>query len=451
MPVKWEEMQGEASPFYRRQLREMSKAMAELSQDVPLLGLEEELGGLVGSSDNESQPVHRWYPFKEAFSYRLPGLVKDWLEIEPGGLAIDVFGGVGTSALSLRGSSFDRVLGIEYSPFAQFVGQTKVDWTKLDPGRIAHRIPRALAFEAEGSYRRPGLSSFSNLEIFTRERLRSLLAARDHLRGTEGLRPSERQFFLLGLAAIVEEASGAMKDGRALRIKRDRKRVSKLLRCRHEIEPQGDFVRDALARQWWAMQEDLVDLAGERAVLREVEAHHLRGDARELGEVRLSPRRPALQEGVARLSVFSPPYLNCIDYSELYKLELWLLEFVKDQKAFKNLRLGTLRSHPSVKFPERGYLASEKAAWVNLVELVSSFVERNGARREIGQMIRNYFEDMYRVFTQQLWVLEPEGWMVCIVGNSTFSRRLDTGGVWEEVWRIPLLTDVILAAIARSL
>ena len=32
-----------------------------------------------------------------------------------------------------------------------------------------------------------------------------------------------------------------------------------------------------------------------------------------------------------------PPYLNCIDYSEVYKLELWLMGFVSDQKRFREV------------------------------------------------------------------------------------------------------------------
>jgi tetrahydromethanopterin S-methyltransferase subunit E len=64
-------------------------------------------------------------------------------------------------------------------------------------------------------------------------------------------------------------------------------------------------------------------------------------------------------------------------------------------------------------------------------------------------MIANYFDDMYRVFAQQMWALKPGGWVACVVGNSTFSRRSKRGSeVADETWRLPVLTDVILAHLA---
>jgi hypothetical protein len=449
LPSHWGTAWGEPSPFYRRQLVEISSLTERLAENLPLVCLDRELGPLVGPGDNNVEPVHRWYSFKESFSHRLPGFVIDRLGIDTAGRAADVFGGVGTSTVALRGRGFDEVIGVEYSPFAHFVGKAKLDWVRLDPSRMARLIPQALAYETRDDLEPPTLSAFSNDEIFDTQRLQSLLAAREHIRALEA-RPTERSALLLGLASVIEDASGAMKDGRALRILRGRQRVSKLLRCRRGLEDSGDFVRDALARQFWAMKEDLDDLASHRADIRKAPAHHLRGDARELAEVKLSPRKPALTAGSVSFSVFSPPYLNCIDYSEIYKLELWLLEMISDQSSFRELRLGTLRSHPSVEFPDRGYMATEDAPVSELVSLVSSFIERNSARPGIGRMVRNYFDDMYRVLAQQAWVLEPGAWMVCVVGNSTFSRRLAKDGDKEEVWRIPLLTDVILAQMAEA-
>ena len=70
---------------------------------------------------------------------------------------------------------------------------------------------------------------------------------------------------------------------------------------------------------------------------------------------------------------YSPPYLNCIDYTEVYKLELWLLELVKTQAEFRQVRLGTLRSHPSVKFAERDDLADVEADVVTVINDLGDF------------------------------------------------------------------------------
>jgi hypothetical protein len=46
-------------------------------------------------------------------------------------------------------------------------------------------------------------------------------------------------------------------------------------------------------------------------------------------------------------------------------------------------------------------------------------------------------------------VLSSDGIAVCVVANSTFSRREKReDGSWSESWRLPVLTDVILAHLA---
>lgn len=43
--------------------------------------------------------------------------------------------------------------------------------------------------------------------------------------------------------------------------------------------------------------------------------------------------------------IFSPPYANSFDYTEIYKLELWFGSFVKEYFDLKKLREISLRSH----------------------------------------------------------------------------------------------------------
>jgi hypothetical protein len=447
LPHRWEQLWGEPSPFLASQLSELREHFAALAVDIPLYDHRAELGDLVGPFDNYLAPVHRWYPYKESFSYELPGYFVDQLEIEPAGTAIDVFAGVATTALGLRDRGFERVLGLEYSPFSRFVGEVKVSSPTLDLARIEGAINDLLCYRTVKGRKAPALSSFSNNKIFSPNVLDSLLSARNRIHKLDWIDAPERNFLLLALAAIVEEVSGAMKDGRALRIIGDRKRASRMLVARENLDRSGDPVRDSLTMQLAGMREDLEDLAeldeGTETTLR-----HLAGDARNLAEVKGGDRVAVFKADSASFSVFSPPYLNCIDYSEIYKLELWLLELIENPEQFRNLRLGTLRSHPSVDFPDRGYLEGVDKPFATLVDKLSTFVERNHAQAAIG---RNYFDDMYRVFAQQAWALAPGAWMVCIVGNSTFSRRIFEGEERKELWRIPVLTDVILASMAEAL
>lgn len=450
LPDEWATAWGHPSPFYRRQLVELRQALEELSLGLPLIDEGATFGPLVSPSDNQTAPIHRWYSYKEAFSYRLPKELVSRLGAGGSGFVADPFGGVATTALSLQGDPrVGQVISVEYSPFAHLIGQAKLEWHELDPRRVRTLIRRALNFTIDRTVKIPELAAFRNREIFKPTILRGLLSARAHLNRMK-LTPAERAFFITGLASVIEDLSGVMKDGRALRILRDRQRKEKCLVPREVIFVGADRVKNVLAAQWAAMVEDLEVVAIRRNKVPRDQARHLRGDARDLARVRWRGRDMFPPESIG-LFLYSPPYLNCIDYSEVYKLELWLLEFVTTQEQFRKLRLGTMRSHPSLEFPARGYLAAAKSTLVNeAVELIAGFVESNNARPDIGRMIRNYFDDMYQVFADQHEALEPGGYSVCVVGNSTFSRRDKSEGGRAERWRVPLLTDVILARLAQT-
>jgi hypothetical protein len=394
--------------------------------------------------------VHRWFRYKEGFSPALLSAVLDELGITEQVRVADVFGGVGTTGLSgLVEPRVREVRSVEYSPFARFAGRTKLAWPTLSPQRLGRLLPAALAYDRFRPVDVPELAAFSNRDIFSPNRIRTLLAARDHLRELDDASEDERAVLLLGLAAVIEDLAGAMKDGRALRIKRGRsRRASSLAETPPLVDARG-VVKRALAGQWTAMIHDLRALAAHRAQALETPTHHLAGDARMLSSIRLDRDQVAFPDGWAGLSLFSPPYLNFIDYTELYKLELWLMEYVIDQAAFREMRLGTLRSHPSVRFPERTYFENTAHVAIELVLGLSEWVAARGTRQEVAPVIRQYFEDMLEVWREQLRIVASGASAVCVVANSTFSRRQnDSRAGHHELWRLPVLTDVILAHLA---
>lgn len=450
-PSDYMELWGCPSPFFRRPIRTLTESMWDLIGEYRIIDGTDQFAELVNAVDTSSLPVHRWFTYKEAFSPRLPSRLLAQYGAGRSRTVADVFGGVATTALSLQSNhNVDRVVSVEYSPLPTFVGATKITWPQLESNNLAKAVEDALGFKVT-AISPPTLSSFSNIEVFNPTDLQSLLAARDHIRSLE-IETDTRQFLLVGLAAILEDISGTMKDGRALRIVRGRTRKPLGLSPRVPGITYDDRVKDALARQWGAMIEDINDLSPIQQSAHDREVLHLRGDARHLTEVRIR-NKEVLPSGSVGLCISSPPYLNCIDYSEVYKLESWFLEFINDQTEFRSLRLGTLRSHPSIDFPRRGYLDKIAATpIVLLLNEIAEFVERHGARRQIGRMIHNYFDDMFQVLAEQYRVLEPGGHTILVVGNSTFSRRVPGGdGERTEQWRVPVPTDLFLAKLGEHI
>lgn len=425
---------------------------AQLAQATPLTNHSSTFGSRVGAAELRDAPIHRWYSYKEGFSPCLPGAVLNLLPALGDDLLVaDVFGGVATTALALQPNPrVSEVRSIEYSPFAAFVGQTKLRWRELDVKRLRGYVGRLLDYSPDNSIVPPGLAAFSNPQIFSPVVRTSLLSAREHITMTPDLAPLERDFFLLGLAAVIEDASGAMKDGRALRIRRTRRRTpSSLGQGTSSLErDQDDEVKRLLAGQWGQMLDDLLEQTAQLVDQPAATLAHIGGNARDMGSILLPSGEPAFPDSSVDLFLFSPPYLNFIDYTEVYKLELWMLGHVTDQAAFREMRLGTLRSHPSVKFEETDAFAGWTAPVVQLVDELAGWISQYGARREVGPVVRQYFEDMFRVYQGQAAALKKGGASVCVVANSTFSRRRKTGSGPSEDWRLPVLTDVLLAHLA---
>lgn len=447
LPVGWVESWGQPSEFLKRSLSDLRVAVEDLAAGIEVIDRSEELAVLVGSLELRDAPIHRWYYYKEGFSPRLPRLMVGELGLAETGVVLDPFAGVGTTLLGLQQcEGVKEVIGIEYSPFAHFVAQTKLAACELDPLILRRHAARLIDYRLDGlRLQIPALTSFTNERIFDRAVLCELLAARERITCDATLTSEERSFFLLGLAAIVEDMSGAMKDGRALRVRNGRRRRPNFLVPTSGAR-DGSGVRATLFNHWSAMIEDCNSVEARPSALASATLH--RGDARELH--RLMSRRSSAPGSAVGLAVFSPPYLNCVDYTEVYKLELWLLGMVENQQQFRVLREGTLRSHPSIAFPERPSPFTGDAAVFGVVASLSQFLADQLPRAPVGRMVAAYFKDMYEVFTRLAKVLAPGAAAACVVANSTFCRRTTLEDGREENWCVPILTDVLLARLAAA-
>jgi hypothetical protein len=446
LPAGWEQSWYARDDGLAKRLHELRSSLEDLALNVPTFDRRNSLSDLVSAGDLASAPVHRWYSYKEGFSPRLPHLVLELLSNVPRRVVADTFGGVGTTPLTLQfAEEVERVIGIEYSPFAHFVGETKLAWKELSSTRLRRDALR-LARSPLSKAALPELTSFHDGRIFPPSVAQSLVSVRNTIQSDKKLADAERDFLLLGLASIVEDVSGVVKDGRALRVISGRRRTPKALRPLREAVA-GTEVAAVLLNQWRAMIEDLETMAPLRELV-STETSHYRGDARDLSAIQVAGKSVLSPESVDCF-IYSPPYLNCIDYTEVYKLELWLLEFVTDQAAFRGLRLGTLRSHPSVEFPATLRFQNLDVPVTRTVENLASFVEEQHLRPNMGRMIRNYFEDMFAAFREQQRVLAPGGAIACVVANSTFSRREKIDDQRHELWRLPVPSDLILAGLAE--
>jgi hypothetical protein len=385
---------------------------------------------LVTFDECKAAPVHRWYTFKEGYSHRLLGHLQQQGIIPKKKLLklLDPFSGVATTLLSSQSLShaghFASAIGLERNPALRFIAKAKLDWHLYRAKKISALL-KALKESKRGrrsSFAVPGLSTFtatrkSGKRAFEPSALQDLLFYRTWIEDNcKGL--PEYKFFMLAWTAIVEQASNTRKDGRALRLL--------------EVE-EPPSIKSILLAQCELMLEDLRTLSKTGLpITRPTDV--VGGDARRL---------PFSKDFFTAIC-YSPPYLNNIDYSEVYKLELWLRRDVNDEQGFYALRQGTLRSHPSVNFPATAFCEElESTSWIRrLKDALISSLPNDRYLRMRQALFSGYIDDMLLVLREQFRVAAPGAPIICVVGNSLHGGKSNP--------TVPVCTDLLIAAAARA-
>lgn len=386
-------------------------------------------GPLVVPNGNDSMPVHRWFRLKEAYSANL--LIKVLEDVKareiPGIRILDPFAGVGTTITSAALSAKARelrgpvVYGTECNPFLHLVGSTKARALRARSNRLRSLASSIVPIVERGGVDAPPpptLSTFANEAYFPPghvTRLMQLRGAIEELESKGTVDKLDIALLRVCLGASVEPASRLRRDGRTLRHVPDKS----------PVDPVAAF-----ARKVEEIHEDL--LSAPMPVRGEIS----------LGDGRTLQGLPARAYDFD-LAVFSPPYPNNIDYTEVYKLENWLLGFIPNGQEFAAQRRRTLYSHPSVRRDDPLDTIEDVNDRRAVEEVLAPLVAAIPADRYLRgrrEMVRGYAVEMLRAFQSILPRMRTGASMVYIVGNSVH-------GQGEE--RFVIAADLILAALAE--
>jgi hypothetical protein len=373
------------------------ESYAELEEKIEINNAPS-LSKLVNFNSNLKTPIHRWYYFKEGFSHKLvEKMIDEFFRNNGTNEILDPFCGSATTLVTAQTHKI-RSAGIEVNPFLAFVSRVKTNnhvnipsFTK-DSKNIITRSETLVNKNLEA----PGLSSFT--KVFERDNLQKILAINNVVMKIPNKK--NKGLLKLALASIIEESSKIKRYGKGLRfIEKDDKDPFQLFseKCSiitEDLEKCNNRVSSTVKNQ----------------------------DARKIDN---------FCGNKTNLVIFSPPYLNSFDYNEIYKLELWLLGFVKNYPQFNKLSKKNLRSHLSGEYNTNGF----DNQLVN--EIVQKLKMQPLWNNKIPDMIKAYFSDMNDVFCGLNRILKTNTTVVYVVGNSSY------GGV-------PIATDLLLADIAQK-
>jgi len=241
---------------------------------------------LVTFIPNKIEPIHNWYYFKEGYSKKLVDYFIDRFQLNKKSLVLDPFCGVGTTLLACKQRSI-RSIGYDVSPLFVFV--SKVKTANYDLNELKNYVNEALGWK----FQRPRelTDDLFLKKAFSRYSLEDIFFYKNKISEIED--KVVRDFLLLALMDSAIKGSYTIKDGAVLKIvKQPRPPVGKLFK--YKIKK---------------MLKDLI-----KSNLQNIQTIVENVDSREI----------PLDDNTIDAVITSPPYLNKIEYTKIYRLELSL-------------------------------------------------------------------------------------------------------------------------------
>jgi DNA modification methylase len=406
-------------------LKKGRKLQSKLKSDsrIRIVNYNHDFGELVLFASNKYQPVHRWYHFVEGYSSELVRRIIGEQKQLPL-VCLDPFGGVGTTALTCQDFGV-KCLSFENNPFFYNLSRTKLR-SDYDADVFEELIVTAEEY-LRGVKNKP---SFPKLEtdtlfesqdkdrwVFNADTAYGLFDILGWINKLVGDEATYKGLFECALSSVLVPVSNVYRNGKCLSYKND---WHKQYVSRREVHNRFlDICRNII----------LIDIRTRKNSKSSVHnyIHYFKGDSRVLiGKLR---------DDSIDIVITSPPYLNSRDYTDIYRLELWILGYLSTFEEERKLRKSALRSHVQITWDDCEYPK------VRELDLFMKHIHSlNGTlwNKNIPNMIKGYFADMHNMLSGLRPKIKKGAKLYINVANSAYGNKTC------EV-------DVIIAKIAQQI
>ncbi|MCR5193032.1 MAG: DNA modification methylase [Bacteroidales bacterium] len=334
---------------------------------------------------NKDVLVHRWYPFVEGYSKEFIESILNELPAPPT-CALEPFCGSGTTPVELQKHGI-RCYSFEVSPFMYLLAKVKLERTYDEATLVNYRnklavnlakpLPDIRKKEAvpfgDTVVRKDGMKKWN----FHDASLDGILDIR-HAINKEVDDERYKNLFFIALASIIMQASNMFRNGKCLSYKRG---WGERIFARNEVH------KLFLEKIDTVITEDVRILTEQSTDVHNSEICYL-------GDVRKNIDK--VPDNSLDLIITSPPYLNSRDYTDIYMLELKVLQLVNSHEDLQALRKNTIRSHVQVKYSNVEPIDNPRLRRC-LKDMKES--DAKSWNSDILNMICGYFEDMQLLFS----------------------------------------------------
>lgn len=392
-------------------------------KDYKFIDCTEKYHSVMQFDKNKNVFVHRWYPFVEGYSKEFIEDILGELPFAPT-CALEPFCGSGTTPVELQNHNI-RCYSFEVSPFMHLLSKVKlgrkynVETFESYVKAVTKKLSRT-----SRNIRKVEVLPFGDTIVKT-EKIKKWNFHDSAIDGILDIRYAIRtavndedykKLFTIALASIVVQASNLFRNGKCLSYKKG---------WENRIFSREDIHNFFLEKLNSIFAEDI-------RIISENATNVCNSNICYLGDVRKNIQY--VPDGKIDLIITSPPYLNSRDYTDIYMLELKVLQLINSHEELRELRKNTLRSH--VQVPYDKILPIENERLRNCL-LEMSKKELDTWNPDIINMICAYFEDMQFLFSEFAQKMHKGGVIYFNVANSAY-------------YGVEVPVDYIIADIAES-
>jgi DNA modification methylase len=331
-----------------------------------------DLGPLVTFIPNKELPIYNWFHFKEGFSRDFVHIMINRFELDSNNWVLDPFLGSGTTLLACKERGINGI-GIEINPLFLFIADAKLTEYNIE------KIRFWVEWLFKKKFVKPDLSGISGLvkRSFNIHNLEDIIFFRDQILEIEDT--NTRKFLMMALLRAASKVTYAYKDGAVIKI------------IKKHTPPFRPFYRRIIQR----MIEDI-----KKIEFKSSRIHIYLGDSRNMDMV---------EDEAIDAVITSPPYLNKIEYTRVYEIEMEL--FLED------IKIDPLRSYI-------GIIPRKRPR-----DMPDILRDKN-----LPPAANYYFIDMWRVLKEIYRVMKKNAKGALVLSDGIFPDRIvETHKIIEEL------------------
>ncbi len=384
-------------------MKELTKEISKYEKKFNLVR-NLELKKLVNYSNYKNLPFQNWCNYQEGFSTQILDWFIKYLKIDiKDSVFLDPFCGSGSSLVT--GKSYGlKSIGIDINPFSCLLSETKVNSYSVKDLDIIRNFSLPKYKDEKDFYKKYEFSMIKKL--FSKENFNKIELLKLAINNIENTK--SKNFLHTTLVCCLELCSNYKKAGNGLK---KRKKIN-------ELDIFNEFNKKKLQ-----MLSD-IGLLKEKASIRVYNKN-------------INSFNKIIEDDTIDLSFFSPPYPNCFDYFEVYKIELWLGGFIESYDELKKYRKSAITSNLNANLNQEIDIKELKEL-SNLLSLTLSILQKQELwNKNIPKMLSLYFYEMNYFLKSLFKKIKKNGHVGIVIGNSSY------GGV-------PILSDLILTDLAKK-